>query len=81
MIESSLVRKIEKAKSYAVQRDRVKLTHYKAEFRGDNGDHTITYEAGNWHCDCHYFDGHGTCSHTMALEMMFKGLVKEPATS
>ena len=81
MIESSLVRKMEKAKDYAVQKDRVRLTNYTAEFRGDNGNHTISYEAGKWNCDCHYFDSHKTCSHTMAMEMMLQGLVTKTPVS
>ena len=81
-MDSSLVRKAEKAKDYAVQPERIKFTRYKAEFRGDNGDHTITYEAGKWDCDCNYFAGHGTCSHTMAMQMMFDGMVsKEPVSA
>ncbi len=76
-MDSGLVRKAEKAKDYAVQPDRVKFTRYDAEFRGDNGDHTISYEAGRWDCSCEFFAGHGTCSHTMAMQMMFEGMVFE----
>ncbi len=69
-MDSSLVRKIEKAKDYAEQPERVKITQYRAQFRGDNNDHSIAYEAGNWNCDCSYFSGRGTCSHTMAMDLM-----------
>ena len=71
-MDSNLVRKIEKAKDYAEQPDRVKITQYKEQFRGDNNDHSITYEAGRWDCDCDcsYFSGRGTCSHTMAMDLM-----------
>ncbi len=78
-MDSSLVRKIEKAKDYAEQPDRVAITQYRAEFRGNNSDHTITYEAGKWDCDCSYFAGHGTCSHTMAMQMMLNGMVPKEA--
>ena len=70
-MDSSLVRKVAKAKDYAVQPERIRFTRYRVEFQGENGDHIITYEAGSWDCDCHYFAGHGTCSHTMAMQMMF----------
>ena len=73
-MDSSLVRKIEKAKDYAVQPHRVKFTQYVAEFHGDNSDHEITYEAGNWSCSCHYFAGHETCSHIMAMQMITDGM-------
>ena len=77
MVSSSLVRKIEKAKDYAVQPGRVRIIHCQAEFRGDNGDHTISYEAGFWKCTCHYFSGHDTCSHIMAMEIMLDGMLPE----
>lgn len=78
-MDSSLVRKIEKAKDYAAQRDRITFTQCKAQFRGNNGNHTITYEAGKWHCSCEYFAGRGTCSHTMAMEMVLGSmLAKQP---
>ena len=76
-MDSSLVRKAEKAKDYAVQRDRIKFKRYDAEFRGDNGNHTIRYEAGRWDCSCDFFSGRGTCSHTMAMQMMLEGMVSE----
>lgn len=80
-MDSSLVRKAEKAKDYAVQPERIKFTQYIAQFRGDNGDHRITYEAGSWDCDCRYFAGRGTCSHTMAMQIMFDGMVSaQPAS-
>ena len=78
-MDSSLVRKIEKAKDYAVQPGRVKFTQYKANFRGDNDSHEISYEDGKWKCTCHYFAGHETCSHTMAMQIMLEGMVSQEA--
>ena len=78
-MDQSLVRKIEKAKDYAEQRHRVTFTGYSARFRGNNSDHTITYEAGKAICSCNYFAGHTTCSHTMAMELLLEGMVSEEA--
>lgn len=75
LIDSSLVRKMEKAKDYAVQADRVKLNSCSIKFRGDHSDHDVTYEAESWRCTCEYFSGHGTCSHTMAVEMKLEGVI------
>ena len=44
-MDSSLVRKMLKAKVYLEEPDRVTLTRWTAEFRGDNATHTITFEA------------------------------------
>lgn len=76
-MDSSLVRKIEKAKDYALQPGRVKFAQYKATFKGDNDDHEISYEDGTWRCTCHYFSGHVTCSHTMAMQIMLEGMVSD----
>ena len=73
-MDSSLVRKAEKAKDYAFQPDRVRFTEYKARFRGNNGDHTVTYEADTLRCSCNFFAGRGTCSHTMAMEIMVQDI-------
>ena len=74
LIDSSLVRKIEKAKDYAVQPDRVKLTSCSIKFRGDHSDHDVAYEAGSWRCTCEYFSRHDTCSHIMAIELKLEGV-------
>ena len=44
-MDSSLLRKMLKAKVYLEEPDRVTLTKWTAEFRGDNATHTITFEA------------------------------------
>ena len=74
-MDSSLVRKIEKAKDYALQPERIKFAQYKATFKGNNDDYEISYEAGTWRCSCHYFSGHDTCSHTMAMQIILEGMV------
>ena len=74
-MDSHLARKIEKAKDYALQPERVKFAKYTATFKGDNDDHEISYETGVWRCTCHYFFGHDTCSHIMAMQMMLEDMV------
>ena len=76
-MDSSFIRKVEKAKDYALQRDRVSFTNCTVRFQGDNGDHTITYEAGRWDCDCDYHIGRDTCTHIMAMQLMFDGMVPQ----
>ena len=78
-MDSSFMRKVEKAKDYALQRERVSFSNCTVKFQGDNGDYTITYEAGRWHCDCDYYIGRGICTHIMALEMILKGMVSPVA--
>ena len=42
-MDSSFIRKIEKAKGYALQPERIRIKNYAAEFQGDNDNYTITY--------------------------------------
>lgn len=80
-MNSSLIGKIEKAKRYANEKDRVKFLQFKVELRGENSTHEVSYESDRWHCNCFFFSGHGLCSHTMAMERILEGMVQaaEPA--
>lgn len=70
-------RKIEKAKDYAMQKERASFVNFTALFQGDNGDYTISYVGGRWECDCDYFRRSGDpCAHIMALQMMLADLVE-----
>jgi len=82
-MDSSLVRKMLKARVYVEEPDRVSFTSWTAEFRGDNATHTINFEAsepgssdsfsplaGTWDCTCEYFERRETCSHVMAAQDM-----------
>jgi len=74
-MDYGLIGKIEKAKRYAEERGRITFTNFTATFEGENNDHTVTYDNGQWHCDCDFFQTRGRCSHTMALEMILEGMV------
>jgi len=67
-MQSSLIGKIEKAKRYAQETDRVTFRELSIKFRGNNSDYDVTYKDGKWHCTCAFFSGWGRCSHTMAME-------------
>ena len=78
-MQSSLIGKIEKAKRYAQEKERVTFTTLSVKFRGDNDDYIIGYQDGQWHCSCHFFSGWGLCSHTMALEKILSDMLPEEA--
>lgn len=70
-MDSSMISKIQKAKRYAEEPERITFESFRVSFRGDHGDHQVTYDRQEgWGCDCHYFSTHGVCSHTMALERL-----------
>jgi len=80
-MQSSLIGKIEKAKRYAQETERVTFNEFSTNFRGDNDSYVTGYKDGKWHCSCHFFSNWGLCSHTMALERIFKDMLPKEALS
>ena len=76
-MDYGMIGKIEKAKRYAEQRDRIHFESFKVTFAGTNNPHTVDYQNGQWHCDCDFFQTRGRCSHTMALEMILEKMLPE----
>lgn len=80
-MNSSVIGKIEKAKRYAQERNRMAVTRLNVDFHGENADHKVSLEGDKWSCTCDFFAGHGTCAHTMALERVLEGMVPAGATT
>jgi len=76
-MDYGMISKIEKAERYAEQRDRIRFVSFNVTFDGDNNPHTVTYENGQWSCDCSFFSSRGVCSHSMALERILAGMLPE----
>jgi len=69
-MQSSLIGKIQKAKRYAEEPERVTFSQFKLTFHGAHKDHNVDYYNGELRCNCGFFLSWNTCSHTMALERM-----------
>jgi hypothetical protein len=76
-MDYGMIGKIEKAKRYAEQKDRIRIDLLSVTFDGENNPHTVHYQAGTWQCDCDFFQTRSRCSHTMALEMILEGMMQE----
>jgi hypothetical protein len=74
-MDYGMIGKIEKAKRYAEERERIRFESFKATFDGENNPHTVMYENGNWQCDCEFFARRGVCSHSMALERILERMI------
>ncbi|MBE0699368.1 MAG: SWIM zinc finger family protein [Anaerolineaceae bacterium] len=74
-MDSGMIGKIQKAKRYAEERDRIHFSNFTVTFDGTNNPHTVKYADGQWTCDCDFFKTRGRCSHTMALEMILEGMI------
>ena len=75
-MDSGMIGKIQKAKQYAEQRDRIEFRQFSVVLHGDNHDHSVIYGEGEWQCECSYFASHGVCSHTMAMERVLDGMLR-----
>jgi hypothetical protein len=79
-LQSSLIGKIEKARRYAEERDRrIRFEALAVRFRGENDDHEVRLDGDRWSCSCDFFEGYGTCCHTMALERVLDGMIPAAA--
>lgn len=74
-MDSAMIGKIQKAKRYAQERDRIVFEQFEVTMKGDHGIYSVSYDQGKWNCGCHFFSSHGVCSHTMALERILRGML------
>lgn len=77
-MDYGLIGKIDKAKRYSQQRDRIRVDSLSVTFDGENNPHTVHFQNGDWQCDCDFFQTRGRCSHTMALEIILEGMIPQP---
>ncbi len=80
-MNSSVIGKIEKAKRYAQERDRIKFSSLNIRFHGENADHSVELCGNKWRCTCDFFAGYGACAHTMALERILEGMLPPEVVS
>ena len=74
-MDNGMIGKIEKAKRYAEERERIQFESFRATFDGDNNPHTVEFGSEGWKCDCDFFQRRGVCSHTMALERVLERML------
>jgi hypothetical protein len=76
-----MVSKIEKARRYAEEKDRVRFQQFEVTIRGGHADHLVRYDHGAFQCDCGFFAQRKVCSHTMAMERILSGMLVEGDSS
>jgi hypothetical protein len=80
-MQSSLIGKIEKARRYAGEHDRISFSSFTVRFRGEHDHYRVSFDQGRWQCTCSFFSEREVCSHTMALERVLAGMLPGvPAT-
>ena len=78
-MNSSIIGKIDKARKYAEEKERVRINSFSATFQGNHNSYDVTFNAGSWDCECHFFANRNVCSHTMALQRMLDDVLAAPA--
>lgn len=74
-MDSSIISKMEKAKRYVQERNRVSFSQLEAEFHGEHDTYHLSYRDGHWNCSCHFFASRAVCSHTMALQKLLSEML------
>ena len=75
-MDSGMISKIQKAKRYAEERDRIVFESFGVRFEGDHSTYHVTYQDGPWSCGCEFFQQRGVCSHTMAMERILDPMLR-----
>lgn len=81
-MDYGMIGKIEKAKFYAQEPERIHFDTFTVRIEGDSGqEHHVAYENGQWNCDCSFFQTRGYCSHTMTMERVLGQMIALPAVA
>jgi hypothetical protein len=80
-MQSSLIGKIEKAKRYAQETDRITFSEFSVNFRGEHDTYITSLKDGKWRCSCSFFPSWGLCSHTMAMERVLANMLPKEVLS
>jgi hypothetical protein len=75
-MDSAMIGKIQKAKQYAQETDRILFNAFKVTIAGDHNSHAVLYDQGQWSCDCDFFLTRGVCTHTMTMERVLNGMLR-----
>jgi hypothetical protein len=80
-MQSSLIGKIEKAKRYAQETDRITFSDFSVKFRGEHDNYVTSLKDGKWNCTCGFFGTWKVCSHTMAMERVLGNMLPKEVLS
>ncbi len=74
-MQSSLIGKIEKARLYAREPERIQFHEFHTTFRGEHDSYDVGFRGGAWECSCHFFPTWKTCSHVMAIQRLMGAML------
>lgn len=77
-MDASMINKIQKAGEYASQPERATFNRLTVHFHGANSSYVVNLGDDGWSCTCSGFQKYAICPHIMALEILFKPMLKRP---
>lgn len=80
-MHSDLIGKIEKARHYAEEPERIAIDEITVRFHGGNNDHIIRLANNRWSCDCEVFHLRGVCAHVMTLQKVLAPMLSAERVS
>jgi hypothetical protein len=75
VMQSTMIGKVEKARRYSEETERIVFNEFRVTIIGDHRNHIVSFNDGNWSCDCETMQQHGYCSHTMAMERVLGDMI------
>lgn len=69
-MHSTMIGKIDKARRYSQEPERIGIRSLAAHFHGTNDDYRLTLADGHWGCTCNSFAHFGCCAHIMAVQRL-----------
>jgi len=74
-----MISKVEKARIYSQEPERVKFQSFETTFRGTHDEYVTKMNGTEFSCTCHFFEiqGMGTCCHIMALQRILAPMLTE----
>jgi hypothetical protein len=76
---SDWIGKLEKARRYAQEPERIRIHTLRAVFHGNNHTHQFAFDGEQWQCSCDCFQSRGVCAHVMAAQQLFRPMLSQAA--
>ncbi|RLT35823.1 MAG: hypothetical protein DWI59_01875 [Chloroflexi bacterium] len=78
-MNSGMIGKVEKAHRYVAEPERFAFNQLEVVVRGDNSEHRVSLDGGQWTCNCDFFAHQQACAHTMSIELLLRDML--PSTT
>lgn len=78
-MHSSIIGKIEKARRYVGEPERITFNNFSLNFLGEHDNYILSYQDQQWHCSCNFFSSWRFCSHTITVQKILSTMLPKEA--